>query len=189
MPSTMGRLMYDAIVVLGGGKELSVGRIEEGIRLFKQGIAKYLIVVAGKDDAPLMRERIVEEIKDLSNVYIDDNSTSTVDNAYYAKRILVKLNARRILIVTSKFHLKRALSVFKLFLRDGYEIEGVGVEDNPDDCTLTKGMYLDELLYLLDYFQGMSDEKIKAIFDVIKGPVNKILRKAYESGILPKPKK
>ena len=79
--------------------------------------------------------------------------------------------------------------MFKLFLRDGYEIEGVGVEDNPDDYTLAKEMYLDELLYLLDYFQGMSDEKIKAIFDVIKGPVNKVLRKAYESSILPKPEK
>jgi acetylglutamate kinase len=41
--------MYDAIIVLGGG-ELSEGRINEAIRLYRQGIAKYLIIVGGKDD-------------------------------------------------------------------------------------------------------------------------------------------
>ncbi len=175
--------MYDAIVVLGGG-ELSEGRINEAIRLYNQGIAKYLIIVGGKDDYEKMYKKALKETKNINNIYFDDNSSSTIDNAYYAKKIIRKLNIRSILIVTSKFHVKRAVKSFELFLGDEYKMDAIGVEDNPDTFTLLKEKYLDEILYLYDYLKGKDDEEIKAFFDTIRGPLNKIIKRAYELGLM-----
>jgi len=175
--------MYDAIVVLGGG-ELSEGRINEAIRLYNQGIAKYLIIVGGKDDYEKMYKKALRETKNINNIYFDGNSSSTIDNAYYAKKIIRKLNVRSILIVTSKFHVKRAVKSFELFLGNEYKIDAIGVEDNPDTFTLLKEKYLDEILYLYDYLKGKDDEEIKAFFDTIRGPLNKIIKRAYELGLM-----
>jgi len=174
--------MYDAIVVLGGG-ELSEGRINEAIRLYNQGIAKYLIIVGGKGDYEKMYEKALKETKNINNIYFDGNSSSTIDNAFYAKKIIRKLNVRSILIVTSKFHVKRAVKSFELFLGNEYKIDAIGVEDNPDTFTLLKEKYLDEILYLYDYLKGKDDEEIKAFFDTIRGPLNKIIKRAYELGL------
>ena len=175
--------MYDAIVVLGGG-ELSEGRINEAIRLYKEGIAKYLIIVGGKDDYEKMYKKALKETKNIKNIYFDGNSSSTIDNAFYAKKIIRKLNTRSILIVTSKFHVKRAVKSFELFLGNEYKIEAIGVEDNPDTFTLLKEKYLDEILYLYDYLKGKDDEEIKAFFDTIREPLDKILKRAYELGLM-----
>jgi len=175
--------MYDAIVVLGGG-ELSEGRINKAISLYKQGIAKYLIIVGGKDDYEKMYKKALEETENIKNIYFDGNSSSTIDNAFYAKKIIKKLNVRSILIVTSKFHVKRAVKSFELFLGNEYKIDAIGVEDNPDTFTLLKEKYLDEILYLYDYLKGKEDEEIKAFFDTIRGPLNKILKRAYELGLV-----
>ncbi|ACP37602.1 YdcF family protein [Saccharolobus islandicus] len=177
--------MYDAIVVLGGGK-LSEGRIDEAIRLYKQGIAKYLIIVGGKEEVSEMYKKVRSKIQNIENVYVDNNSLSTADNAYYAKKIIEKLNIKSILIVTSNFHIKRALKTFELFLRGKYKIDIIGVQDNPDTYALTKEIYLEELLHIFNYLKDMRDEDIKTFFDTIRTPVNKILRKAIESGILRK---
>jgi uncharacterized SAM-binding protein YcdF (DUF218 family) len=168
--------------VLGGG-ELSEGRINEAIRLYNQGIAKYLIIVGGKDDYEKMYKKALKETKNINNIYFDGNSSSTIDNAFYAKKIIRKLNVRSILIVTSKFHIKRAVKSFELFLGNEYKIDAIGVEDNPDTFTLLKEKYLDEILYLYDYLKGKDDEEIKAFFDTIRGPLNKILKRAYELGL------
>jgi uncharacterized SAM-binding protein YcdF (DUF218 family) len=169
--------------VLGGG-ELSEGRINEAIRLYNQGIAKYLIIVGGKDDYEKMYKKALKETKNINNIYFDGNSSSTIDNAYYAKKIIRKLNVRSILIVTSKFHVKRAVKSFELFLGNEYKIDAIGVEDNPDTFTLLKEKYLDEILYLYDYLKGKDDEEIKAFFDTIRGPLNKIIKRAYELGLM-----
>jgi uncharacterized SAM-binding protein YcdF (DUF218 family) len=168
--------------VLGGG-ELSEGRINEAIRLYNQGIAKYLIIVGGKGDYEKMYEKALKETKNIKNIYFDGNSLSTIDNAFYAKKIIRKLNVRSILIVTSKFHVKRAVKSFELFLGNEYKIDAIGVEDNPDTFTLLKEKYLDEILYLYDYLKGKEDEEIKAFFDTIRGPLNKIIKRAYELGL------
>ena len=143
-------------------------------------MAKYLIIVGGKDDYEKMYKKALKETKNIKNIYFDGNSSSTIDNAFYAKKIIRKLNIRSILIVTSKFHVKRAVKSFELFLGNEYKIDATGVEDNPDIFTLLKEKYLDEILYLYDYLKGKDDEEIKAFFDTIRGPLNKILKRAYE---------
>lgn len=171
---------YDVIVVLGGG-ELTKGRVKEAVRLYRQGVAKYFVFVGGRDEVSFVKEMVGTEA---NGVFIDGNSSSTADNAYYAKKIVEKLGAKRILIVTSEFHVKRAIKTFELFFGDDYKIDAVGVEDRPDPYTLTKERFLDDFLYLYDYLKGLSDKELKAFFDLIKGPLNKALRKAADAGIL-----
>jgi len=131
-----------------------------------------------------MYKKALKETKNIKNIYFDGNSSSTIDNAFYAKKIIRKLNIRSILIITSKFHVKRAVKSFELFLGNEYKIDAIGVEDNPDTFTLLKEKYLDEILYLYDYLKGKDDEEIKAFFDTIRGPLNKVLKRAYELGLM-----
>jgi len=143
--------------------------------------------VGGEDDYEKMYKKALKETKNIKNIYFDGNSSSTIDNAFYAKKIIKKLNIRSILIVTSKFHVKRAVKSFELFLGNEYKIDVIGVEDNPDTFTLLKEKYLDEILHLYDYLKGKDDEEIKAFFDTITGPLNKILKRAYELGLMEEP--
>ena len=64
------------------GRELTEGRVKEAIRLYKQGVPKHLVFVGGKDEVGLVSEMVRDEV---DSAFFDGNSSSTVDNAYYAK--------------------------------------------------------------------------------------------------------
>ena len=100
----------DAIVVLAGGK----GRIEEGVRLFREGNARRLYLV-GVDPSvrktDLYRQTKGDPSPDL--VVLEQNSRNTLENSIYARDILVSGQARSIMLITSRYHLKRATILFR----------------------------------------------------------------------------
>ncbi|MDY0300626.1 MAG: YdcF family protein [Trichlorobacter sp.] len=121
----------DAIVVLAGG----TGRIDEGIRLFREGNARLLFLV-GVD--PLVRK------SDLYNFGADDPlsgqvilekaSRNTMENALFTRSILQQHNVRSILLITSRYHLKRSAILFRNTLpRDlaiyPYPVDSVNVKE------------------------------------------------------------
>ena len=77
----------DAIVVLAGGK----GRVEEGVRLFRDHQARYLFLI-GVDPAvrkgDLFRERKGEGGGE--RVFLENVSRNTLENALYARDLLLK---------------------------------------------------------------------------------------------------
>ncbi len=168
--------MYDAIVVLGGGK-LSEGRVDKAIDLFKQGIARYLILVGGKDEVEVMLKKVREKVGNLESVITDDRSSSTADNAYYTKKIAERLNLRSILVVTSNFHVMRALKTFELFFD---KVDIIGVKDYPDELTLKREKVFNEFLDVFDRLKGKKDDEIKAFFDTIKDAANMIVKRIIE---------
>lgn len=100
----------DAIVVLAGGR----GRVEEGVRLFREKKGDFLFLigvdpVVRKQD--LFREREGEALAD--RVFLEKASRNTLENALYGREIIARKDIRSILLITSRYHMKRATLIFR----------------------------------------------------------------------------
>jgi len=100
----------EAVVVLAGGK----GRIEEGIRLYREGGGSRLYLI-GVDPSVRKSDLFREQrgIRDGDQVYLEKVSRNTLENALYAKDLLLKDNIRSIRLITSRYHMKRSLLLFR----------------------------------------------------------------------------
>jgi uncharacterized SAM-binding protein YcdF (DUF218 family) len=103
-------LKADAIVVLTGGK----GRVEEGVRLFRNSRAKFLFFV-GVDPSvvksDLYRPRPGDPSAD--NVILEKSSRNTLENSIFGRDVLMHSGVHSILLITSRYHLKRASILFR----------------------------------------------------------------------------
>lgn len=95
----------DAIMVLAGGR----GRVEEGVRLFRQGKGKYLFLV-GVDPSVRKSDLYRPKPGDPSSedVILEKSSRNTLENAIYARDLLAGYEVRSVQLITSRYHLKRA---------------------------------------------------------------------------------
>ncbi len=100
----------DAIVVLTGGK----GRVEEGIRLFRESRAKFLFLV-GVD--PSVRKSDLYRPKpgdpSVDNVILEKSSRNTLENSIFGRDVIVGNGVHSVLLITSRYHLKRASILFR----------------------------------------------------------------------------
>lgn len=120
----------DVIVILGGGtynsgvlKPASYKRLIAGYRLhLRTGIP---IVLSGGaatgivPEAVVMKRILLDLGIDGSYIYTDTKSRDTRENAVYVKRICRDLGCGRIILITSAFHMKRALMTFR---KEGLEV-------------------------------------------------------------------
>ncbi|QOX79316.1 YdcF family protein [Trichlorobacter lovleyi] len=104
------QVQADAIVVLAGGK----GRVDEGVRLFRERRATWLFLV-GVD--PTVRKSDLYRPKpgdpSADNVVLEKLSRNTLENAIYGRDILVEHKVRSVLLITSRYHLKRSAILFR----------------------------------------------------------------------------
>ncbi|MDK9716975.1 MAG: YdcF family protein, partial [Trichlorobacter sp.] len=104
------QVQVDAIVVLAGGK----GRVEEGVRLFREGRGNWLFLV-GVD--PTVRKSDLYRPKpgdpSSENVILEKLSRNTLENAIYGRDILAEHKVRSVLLITSRYHLKRSAILFR----------------------------------------------------------------------------
>lgn len=100
----------DAIVVLTGGK----GRVDEGVRLFRESRAEFLIFV-GVDPSvrksDLYRPRPGDPSAD--NVILEKSSRNTLENSIFGRDVIVRSGVHSVLLITSRYHLKRASILFR----------------------------------------------------------------------------
>jgi uncharacterized SAM-binding protein YcdF (DUF218 family) len=100
----------DAIVVLTGGK----GRVEEGVRLFRESRAEFLIFV-GVDPSvkksDLYRPKPGDPSSD--NVILEKSSRNTLENSIFGRDVIVRNGVHSVLLITSRYHLKRASILFR----------------------------------------------------------------------------
>jgi uncharacterized SAM-binding protein YcdF (DUF218 family) len=100
----------DAIVVLAGGR----GRIEEGIRLYRSHRSRLLFLV-GVDPSvrksDLFREKKGE--RDGEEVFLEKASRNTLENALYSRDLIARRNVRSITLITSRYHMMRAILIFR----------------------------------------------------------------------------
>lgn len=143
----------DAAVVLTGAK----GRLEHGVDALRHHKAKRMFL-AGAD--PTVRksdiarrlpgqERLVSCCVDLGSQSVDTRS-----NAHEAEAWLAKHHYHSLLLVTSDWHMRRALFEFKSVLGPRYKIQPDAVATQPAFTTLF-GEYNKYLLRRLSAFAGI----------------------------------
>ena len=125
-------LKADAIVVLAGGK----GRVEEGVHLFRESRAKYLFFV-GVD--PSVRKSDLYHPKpgdpSADNVFLEKSSRNTLENSIYGRDLIVNSNVHSILLLTSRYHLKRSSILFRNSLPQNitiipYPVDSVNLKES-----------------------------------------------------------
>ena len=100
----------EAIVVLAGGK----GRVEEGVRLFRAKRGEYLFFV-GVDPSVRKSDLYHQKPGDPSSnrVILENSSRNTLENSIFGRDVIVRSGVHTILLITSRYHLKRASILFR----------------------------------------------------------------------------
>jgi len=100
----------------------SFERLAEGLRLYKQGVVRKLIISGGNGsiDQTIPPESVdlqnlANELVGPSNILIDSMSRNTHENALQTRAILEDLGLldQPVLLITSAYHMKRAVNCFK----------------------------------------------------------------------------
>ena len=110
---------YDAIVILGAGvwgdspSPLLRDRLNEGIKLYKDGYSSKIIMTGDHgrkeyDEVNIMKEYAINEGVPSEDIFMDHAGFSTYESIYRAKYIF---KAKKILIITQKYHLYRSLYI------------------------------------------------------------------------------
>lgn len=120
----------DAIVVLGGGTtgrhpeqpEVEIAasgvRLLHAFRLYKAGKAPLLLLSGdglspGDSEASQMRAILAEWGVPVSAMALEERSRNTHENAVETVALAERRGLRRLLLVTSAFHMRRALALFR----------------------------------------------------------------------------
>ncbi|MFC0906525.1 YdcF family protein [Clostridium sp. MT-14] len=110
----------DCIIVLGcrvygtTPSPFLTGRLDRGLELYNKGYGKYIIVSGGKgegesiSEAEAMRQYLLSKGMDNSKIIAEDKSSSTMENLINSKKIMDAMGFHSAVIVSNKYHLKRA---------------------------------------------------------------------------------
>jgi uncharacterized SAM-binding protein YcdF (DUF218 family) len=174
----------DAIIILGGGiteegslPDIPKFRADKGLELFKAGVADNIVIsgrygfllgyVPPTTEARIMKDYLVSLGANEKNIFLEEKSTDTIGNAYYAKQILLDKNWKDVVVVTSDFHIERTKYIFsKVF---GKDIFSVSYETAPSD--LPTKQYQENLTFeekilvviknLLDKIEDGNDDQVR----------------------------
>lgn len=120
----------DAIVLLGGAMRghthlgtladmnQQADRLVHAVALFKAGKAPYIIVSGGsgfgdRPEAEQMHDILVIMGVPSSAILLESRSFNTHDNAVYTSQLLQSRGWNNVLLVTSAFHMRRAMGLFE----------------------------------------------------------------------------
>ncbi len=110
-----GPVKADVLVVLGGSS--GTERAARAAELFKQGDAPR-ILVSGFGDCASNGKLLEEEGVANADIVLEPNSHSTRENAEFSMPLLRQMGAHRVIIVTSWYHSRRALTCFEHYAPD-----------------------------------------------------------------------
>lgn len=124
----------DCIVILGAGiwgdkpSPMLQDRLEEGIKLYNEGVAPKVIMSGdhgreGYDEVNIMKEYAVNKGIPSEDIFMDHAGFSTYESICRAKEIF---DADNIVIVTQEYHLYRAL-----YIADKLDINAYGINSEP----------------------------------------------------------
>ena len=117
----------DAAIVLGAGindnapSEVFKERINHAILLYKDGYIKKIIFTGGISEGNQISDAEVAKIYAMEHgileedIFIENHSTITQENLFYAKEIMKTNNFETALIVSDPLHMKRAMIIAKAY--------------------------------------------------------------------------
>lgn len=116
----------DAIIAVSGGD--TIARTDEAIKLYKAGWAPLLIFsgaaadLTGPSNALAMKRYAIENGVPESAIIIEEFSQTTAENAVNTSIFIKKRDLKRVVLVTSAYHQKRAGLEFGIRLGSGVDI-------------------------------------------------------------------
>ena len=139
----------DCILILGAGvwgdkpSPMLKDRLDKGIELYKEGVAPKIIMSGDHgredyDEVNLMKKYAIEEGIPSEDIFMDHTGFSTYDSIYRAKEVF---KVKKIVVVSQKFHLYRALYISKAL-----DVKAYGVMAEP---TKYSGQFYRELREIL----------------------------------------
>lgn len=151
----------DCIVVLGAKvhpdgrlSKTLLWRCDRAWELWRDGFAGELIVCGGRGgnepctEAQAMAARLAEAGVPRARIHLEDKSVNTRENLINARRIMAECGWRRAILVTSDYHLQRALWL----ARDlGMDVCGAAAKSNPRPLKRVKARLRECLSWML-YF-------------------------------------
>ncbi|MFB5282771.1 YdcF family protein [Peribacillus sp. Hz7] len=102
----------DVIIVLSGGE----GRLEKGVKLYKEGFASYLLLSNGSVEQLYERAQKLGVPKD--SIIMEVKSMSTLENARFSKEVMLKHKFQSAIVVSSNFHMRRVKVLFDQAFRN-----------------------------------------------------------------------
>ncbi len=129
----------DAIVVISGGNTSS--RTNEAIKLYKAGWADTLIVsgaaadTSGPSNAEVMKTQAIKAGVPETDIMVESSAQTTKQNAERTKELLMKAGGsevKRVIVVTSPYHQRRASLEFGALAGDGITIVNHPTSEDPD---------------------------------------------------------
>ena len=106
-----GRVSADVIILLGGG---SHERPEHAAELFKVQAASR-IIISGEGDDEINRQLLIQAGVPAGAIQLEGKSRTTRENAEFTVKLLRAEKVRRVIVVTSWYHSRRALKCFEHF--------------------------------------------------------------------------
>lgn len=164
----------DCILVLGAGvingkpTHMLEDRLLEGIYLYKNEVSPKIVMSGDHgrdnyDEVNTMKNFAIDKDVNSSDIFMDHAGFSTYDSIYRVKEIF---GAKKIIIVTQKYHLYRAL-----YISEKLGLEAYGVASNPRKYT---GQFMRELREIIarnkDVFKCITKPEPKFLGEMI--PVN-----------------
>ncbi len=104
-----GEVKADVLIVLGGGPDERPARAAE---LYKAGAAP-LVLVSGFGDYEVSMRILKKDGVPESAIFGESRSISTLENARFSIPLLRQKGARRVILVTSWYHSRRAMACFR----------------------------------------------------------------------------
>ena len=162
---------FDCILVLGAGirgnepSPMLEDRFNTAIQLYEKGVAPKIIMSGDHgtkdyDEVNIMKEYAISKGVPSEDIFMDHAGFSTYDSVYRAKEIF---QVKKIVIVTQKYHLYRALYIAKK-----QDIEAYGVASNPRRYAGQKMRDIRELIARdKDFFKCLFKFKSKYLGEVI----------------------
>jgi uncharacterized SAM-binding protein YcdF (DUF218 family) len=115
---------FDVILVLGNPAKddgtispIAESRLREALKFYRAGAASKLLLTGGAVknrfiESDVMRQFVLSQGVPPSAVFAEGQSQNTIQNAYYAYKIMQDHNWTSALIVTSPSHVRRASLIF-----------------------------------------------------------------------------
>lgn len=113
-PLDKNNMDVDLVVVLTGGQ----GRFKAGIDLLKRFPDAWLLISGAESYVTLddvLRANMLTNLsdKERSRIWLGKFSRNTVENAIEVREVAEKIEAKSIVLVTSSYHIRRALELLK----------------------------------------------------------------------------
>lgn len=132
--------------IVFGSYTLQKYRIEQAIKLYKEGRVEKLILTGGKggisnknnEDVPeaeLMKASLVKNGISPQHLILDNSSNSTIENGINVAKILNNLheNIQEVILISSEFHLKRCMAIMKKYYKTNIDYILVPAKDGFTD--------------------------------------------------------